>query len=106
SKATGVSESSVRRIIRETKNTESGASTSFSTPHKERPRKSPPSTLDDFDESVVRRTTNDFYIVEKRRPTLKKFTRLIVIHARGEQVFIPNAYDRFKSHQKNRRLPQ
>jgi hypothetical protein len=40
-KATGVSESSVRRIIRETKNIESGASTSFPTPHKERPRKSP-----------------------------------------------------------------
>ena len=51
-KATGVSESSVRRIIRETKDIESGASTSFSTPHN--------------------RTFNDFYIVEKRRPTLKK----------------------------------
>jgi hypothetical protein len=72
-KATGVSESSVRRIIRETKNIESGASTSFSTPHKERPRKSPLATLDDFNESVVRRTINDFYIVEKQRPTLKKF---------------------------------
>jgi hypothetical protein len=33
-KATGVSESSVRRIIKETKNIESGASTSFSTPQK------------------------------------------------------------------------
>jgi hypothetical protein len=40
-KATGVSESSVRRIIRETKNIKSGASISFSTPHKERHRKSP-----------------------------------------------------------------
>jgi hypothetical protein len=33
-KATGVSESSVRRIIGETKDIESGASTFFSTPHK------------------------------------------------------------------------
>jgi hypothetical protein len=83
---TGVSESSVRRITRETKNIESGASTSFSTPHKERPRKPPLATLDDFNESVVLRTINDFYfnesvvlrtindfyIVEKQRPTLKK----------------------------------
>jgi antitoxin (DNA-binding transcriptional repressor) of toxin-antitoxin stability system len=40
-KATGVSESSVRRVISETKNIESVSCTSFSTPHKERPRKSP-----------------------------------------------------------------
>jgi hypothetical protein len=36
-KATGVSESSVRRKITETKHIESGASNSLSTPHKERP---------------------------------------------------------------------
>jgi hypothetical protein len=59
-------------IIRETKDIESGASTSFSTPHKERPKKSPLATLDDFNESVLRRTINDFYIVEKQRPALKK----------------------------------
>jgi hypothetical protein len=34
-KTTGVLESSVRRIIRETKDIESGASTSFLTPHKD-----------------------------------------------------------------------
>jgi hypothetical protein len=33
-KATGLSESSVRWLITEAKNIESGASTSFSTPHK------------------------------------------------------------------------
>ncbi|PNF26754.1 hypothetical protein B7P43_G18381, partial [Cryptotermes secundus] len=47
-------------------------STSFSAPLKERPRKSPLATLDDFNESVVRRTINDFYIVEKRRPSLNR----------------------------------
>jgi hypothetical protein len=40
-KATGEWESSARRIIRETNSTESVASTSFSTPRKERPRNSP-----------------------------------------------------------------
>jgi hypothetical protein len=47
---------------------ESGASIAFSTPHKERPRNSPLSTLGDFDESLVRGTINDFHIVEKQRP--------------------------------------
>jgi hypothetical protein len=54
----------VRKIIKETKNTESGACTSFLTPLKESPRKSPLANLDDFNESLARRTFNDFYIVE------------------------------------------
>lgn len=70
--ATGVSQRSVTRIISESKNIDSGASASFSTPHKQRPRKSPKSALDSFNEAVVRRTVNDYYIVEKERPTLKK----------------------------------
>ncbi|PSN45983.1 hypothetical protein C0J52_09776 [Blattella germanica] len=49
----GILESSVQKVIRETKNVESGASVSFSTPHKERPRKYHKSTLDYFNENVV-----------------------------------------------------
>jgi hypothetical protein len=62
-KATGVSESSVRIIIRKAKNIDSGASTSFLTPRKERPGKSPLFTSNDW--SLVRIRINDFYIVEK-----------------------------------------
>jgi hypothetical protein len=62
-----------RRIIRETKNIESRSSTSFSTPHKEISRNSPLATLDEFKESLVRRTINDFYIVQKQRLALRKF---------------------------------
>lgn len=70
--ATGLSLSSVRRIKNELEDIESGNSVSFSTPHKDRPRKSRKAALDRFNEEVVRRTVNDFYLVEKERPTLKK----------------------------------
>jgi hypothetical protein len=40
--------------------TESGASTSFATPHKVRAKKLPTATLDSFDEAVVHHTTNEF----------------------------------------------
>ena len=73
--ATGVSLSSVRRIKSELDALQSGESVSFTTPHKERPRRSPKATLDNFNEAVVRRAVNDFYIVEKQRPTLKKIHR-------------------------------
>ena len=72
SEATGVSLSSVRRIKSELQSIESGESVSFTTPHKERPRISRKATLDSFNEAVVRRTVNDFYITDKERPTLKK----------------------------------
>lgn len=70
--ATGVSESSVRRIIRETKKIDSGASTSFSTPGKQRTKPCTKSGLDGFNEEVVRRTVHNFYITNKERPTVNK----------------------------------
>jgi transposase len=76
--ATGVSERSVRRIVKEIKTIESGASTSFATPHKERLVSSPKSMLDNFNECVIRRTVNEFYITDKQRPTLKKIHAKLV----------------------------
>lgn len=72
STATGVSISTVKRIVKEAKSIEEGASNSFSTPDKERIRTSNKSSPDNFNEEVVRRTINNFYIEEKQRPTLKK----------------------------------
>jgi hypothetical protein len=76
--ATGVSERSVRRIVKEIKTIEFGASTSFVTPHEERLVSSPKSTLDKFNECVICRTVNDFYITDEQRPTLKKIHAKLV----------------------------
>jgi hypothetical protein len=65
--------------VKEMKTTESSASTWFATPRKERLVSSPKSTLGNFNECVIRRTVNDFYITNKQRPTLKK------IHAKMVQ---------------------
>jgi hypothetical protein len=48
-----------------------GTSTSFSTPHKKRPRCSRKSTLPPQEEEEVRRIVNNYYLVEKKRPTIK-----------------------------------
>lgn len=68
--ATGVSESSLRRILREEKQC-TEASTSFSTPNKVRQRKNFKSDLDNFDVGVVRRTVNEFHRTHGERPTIK-----------------------------------
>lgn len=68
---TGISKSTYTRVIRESRNIEAGEGTSFSTPHKQRVRKSPKSDLPAHEMEEVRRIVNNFYIMEKRRPTLK-----------------------------------
>lgn len=67
--ATGVSESTLRRILKEEKKC-STSGTSFSTPNKVRKRKKTKTDLDDFDLGVVRRTVNDFHRQHGERPTL------------------------------------
>lgn len=74
--ATGISESSLRRILKEDKNCRQ-AGTSFSTPNKIRRRKSVKSDLDNFDVAVVRRTVNDFHRQHGERPTLKSLLRVL-----------------------------
>lgn len=64
--AIGVSERSVRRIVKEMKTIQSGAFTSFATSHNERLVSSPKSTLDNFNECVICRTVNDLYITASK----------------------------------------
>ncbi|KAF2885507.1 hypothetical protein ILUMI_20657 [Ignelater luminosus] len=48
----------------------SGTSSGFFTPRKNRPKASPKSTLPKGEEEAIRTIVHDFYITEKRRPTL------------------------------------
>lgn len=68
--ATGISEKTYKRIMKESKENEQ-AGTSFSTPHKKRPRKSPKCSLSVGEEQRIRQIVYDFYLTEKRCPTLK-----------------------------------
>jgi hypothetical protein len=58
--ATGVSEMSVRRLVKDIKTTASEVSASFATLHKERLVSSLISTLGNFNGCVIRRTVNGF----------------------------------------------
>lgn len=72
-KATGVSISSIKRIIKES----AGNSGNILTPKRRKKGIQPKSGLDDFDLSVVRRTINEFHITNKERPTVKSL-RLVL----------------------------
>lgn len=70
-KATSVSKNTLQKIQKESQYIEYSASTSFGTPHKERPRKS--RKMDAIrvgTRQTIRDIVHDFYIIEKRRPTL------------------------------------
>lgn len=69
--ACGISFSSVRRIVIEQKKTPGLSSPKFTTPRKQRPKKSSKTTFDDFDLSVIRKTIQEFHVSEGERPTLK-----------------------------------
>ena len=68
---TGISLSTVKRIKKEMTDVQSSSVPSFSTPKQNKNRPKPFTDLDDFDMCVVRRTINEFYIHEKRVPTVK-----------------------------------
>lgn len=70
--ATGVSERMVRVIKQEASGIEKGEALSFTTPDKKRTRSKTVTNLDDFDQSVIRRTIHEFYAVEKCAPTVRK----------------------------------
>jgi hypothetical protein len=69
--ATGVSKSAVKSIKNEMLNMQAGAATSYSTPKRNRNRPRLYTMIDDFDMCVVRRTIHEFYLHEKRLPTVK-----------------------------------
>lgn len=69
--ATKVSESSYKRILKESNTIHSGASTSFSSPRKQRSRRSTKSTLPVGEIETIRSIIHNYHIIEKRRPTLK-----------------------------------
>jgi hypothetical protein len=67
-RATGISERSLKRTMKEMKTTASGASTSFVTLHKEKLVSCPISTPANFNKCVIHGTVNDFQIADKQRP--------------------------------------
>jgi hypothetical protein len=69
--ATGVSKSSLKTIRKEMINLQAGATTSYSTPKRNKNRPRPCTNLGDFDICVVCRTIHEFYIHEKTIPTVK-----------------------------------
>jgi hypothetical protein len=69
--ATGVSKSALKIIKKEMLNVQAGAATSYSTPKRNRNRPRTVTKIDDFDMRVVRRTIHEFYLHEKRLPTVK-----------------------------------
>lgn len=70
--ATGIGQSTYQKIASEGRKQLFSPSTSFSSPHKKRQRKAPvfdkitPGQIQD-----IRNIIYDFYILEKRRPTLR-----------------------------------
>ena len=70
--ATCVCLTTIKKIAGEMKLVEDGASSSFSTPNKKRKKSGPKSNLDNFDTGVLRRYIINFYITEKKVPTLRR----------------------------------
>ena len=74
--ATRVSRRTLCRVLKEGENVETGVTMAFLTQRKLRPKVCTKSILDNFDEAVLRRTVLNFYLTEKKRPTL------MVIHSK------------------------
>ena len=75
-KATGISRSTIQRILKERENN-LAENKCFNTPHKKRPRRKSKTELDDFDKCVIRRTINKFHLTEGERPTLRSLLRTL-----------------------------
>lgn len=78
--ATKVSEKTYRVITKEMNNIKTGASTSFSTPYKDRPRESPKSSLPGEELAIIRNIIHSFYLTEKKRPALKEIMHKVQEH--------------------------
>ncbi|KAI4462140.1 zinc finger protein [Holotrichia oblita] len=69
--ATGISDSTYRSIVKEVGDIDAGGVTSFSSPGKKRSRPSPKSTLRTEEKQTIRTIVHNFYIHERRRPTIR-----------------------------------
>jgi hypothetical protein len=80
--ATGVPLRTVRHVVNERKYLESeeGPSTSTSTPGENKSKPSQKSTVDKFDEEVIRTSIHNFAINEGERPTVKNLHSKLVEH--------------------------
>lgn len=70
--ATGISKNTLHKIMQEAKSIQEGVSSSFSTPYTSRPRKKrkiDAVSLEDLE--AIREIINNFYVVKKKRPSLK-----------------------------------
>lgn len=77
SEATGISQSSVKRILAEARSHLAKGKLKFSTPTKKKSSNVTKIIVDDFTKCVIRRKIHDFYINRKTVPTLKKLNRLL-----------------------------
>ena len=77
SEATGISQSSVKRILAEARSHLAKGKLKFSTPTKKKSSNVTKIIVDDFTKCVIRRKIHDFYINKKTVPTLKKLNRLL-----------------------------
>lgn len=108
--ATGISERSVRNVIKQAKNIEVGDASSFSTPGKKRPKSNSKCKLDDFDKCVVRRTIHNFHTIYKEIPTMEKVHRKLVedIHFKGSvsslRGIVRKLHFRWKKTEDNRKI--
>jgi len=69
--ATRVSRRTLCRVLKEGENVETGVTMVFLTPRKLSPKVWTKSVLDNFNEAVLRRIVHNFYLTEKKQPTLK-----------------------------------
>jgi transposase len=76
SEATGVSVSTLTRILKEHEHNKR-VGKEFSTPHKKRPRRKIKTDIDEFDKCVIRRTINEFHITENEHPTLQSLLSVL-----------------------------
>jgi len=76
SEATGVSVSTLKRILKEHEHNKR-VGKEFSTPHKKRPRRKIKTDIDEFDKCVIRRTINEFHTTENERPTLQSLLSVL-----------------------------
>lgn len=75
SAATGVSIRTIRTISKESDRIKKGERNCFLTPNKKRTPKKRKTNLDDFDRCTLRRLIRNYYLVEKKIPTLKRIHR-------------------------------